>query len=197
VDFTDFMLATGLRIGEVSAVTWDALDLNVGTVEVHGTVARVTGSGPFIKAPKSKSGHRILELPDWAVTMLRRRQNRQPQNRWNAVGTAPAGGLLDPSNTQSDLREAFDTAGYTWVTSHIYRKTVATIMDAAGLTARQAAHQLGHAKVSMTQDNYFGRKVARTGAARVSEMFGAATEHESNPGGKLGVDHDGTVPPGA
>jgi hypothetical protein len=34
----------------------------------------------------------------------------------------------------------------------------------AGLTARQAADQLGHAKVSMTQDNYFGRKVARTGA---------------------------------
>ncbi|MGH3611272.1 MAG: hypothetical protein ACRDRK_01340, partial [Pseudonocardia sp.] len=46
------------------------------------------------------------------------------------------------------------------------------LMDAAGLTARQAADQLGHAKVSMTQDNYFGRKVARTGAVRVMEVFG-------------------------
>jgi hypothetical protein len=42
---------------------------------------------------------------------------------------------------------------------------VATLMDHAGLTARQAADQLGHAKVSMAQDNYFGRKVVRTGAA--------------------------------
>lgn len=63
-------------------------------------------------------------------------------------------------------------AGYPWVTSHVYRKTVATPMDAAGLTARQAADQLGHAKVSMTQDNYFGRGVAQTGAADVLEMFG-------------------------
>jgi integrase len=64
------------------------------------------------------------------------------------------------------------TPGYPWVTSHVYRKTVATLMDAAGLSARQAAGQLGHAKVSVTQDNYFGRKVAQTGAAGVLEMFG-------------------------
>jgi hypothetical protein len=49
----------------------------------------------------------------------------------------------------------------------VYRKTVATLMDAAGLSARQAADQLGHAKVSMTQDNYFARKVARAGAVEV------------------------------
>jgi hypothetical protein len=34
-------------------------------------------------------------------------------------------------------------------------------MDEAGLTARAAADQLGHAKVSMTTDHYYGR---RTGA---------------------------------
>jgi integrase len=34
------MLATGLRIGEAAAVTWDALDLAAGTVEVRGTVVR-------------------------------------------------------------------------------------------------------------------------------------------------------------
>ena len=52
----------------------------------------------------------------------------------------------------------------------MFRKTVATLMDDAGLTARQAADQLGHAKVSMTQDNYFGRKIARTGAAALLEI---------------------------
>ncbi len=58
------------------------------------------------------------------------------------------------------------------MTSHVYRKTVATLMDTAGLTARQAADQLGHAKVSMTQDNYFGRHTGSTGAADVLEIFG-------------------------
>ncbi|WP_308301062.1 MULTISPECIES: hypothetical protein [unclassified Crossiella] len=55
------------------------------------------------------------------------------------------------------------------MTSHVYWKTVATLMDEAGLSARQAADQLGHAKVSMTQDNYFGRRRASTGAKAVLE----------------------------
>jgi integrase len=43
------------------------------------------------------------------------------------------------------------------VTSHSFRKSVATLIDDAGLSARIGADQLGHAKlghakVSMTQD---------------------------------------------
>jgi integrase len=69
------MLATGLRIGEAAAVTWDALDLDGGTVEVRGTLVRVKGVGLSIKwRPKSKSGYRTLELPGWSVEMLRRRR---------------------------------------------------------------------------------------------------------------------------
>src|ERR1700753_1642883 len=104
----------------------------------------------------------------------RLRARPRPTNRWGAVFTAPLDGLRDPSNTQADLRVIFDEAGYEWVTSHVYRKTVATLMDEAGLTARQAADQLGHAKVSMTQDRYFGRGVAKTGAAGVLEVFGTS-----------------------
>jgi integrase len=70
VEFTDFMLATGLRIGEASAVRWDGLDLDAGTVTVDGTVVRVKGVGLTIKKPKSASGRRRLELPAWAVAML-------------------------------------------------------------------------------------------------------------------------------
>lgn len=170
-DFTDMMLATGLRIGETAAVTWDALDLDAATVEVRGTVIRITGQGLTIKwKPKTRKGSRSLELPTWAVEMLRRRRPADARNE-DPVFTAPLGGLRDPSNTNADLREAFDGAGYPWVTSHVYRKTVATLMDIAGLSARAAADQLGHAKVSMTQDNYFGRQVARTGAADVMESI--------------------------
>jgi integrase len=190
VDFTDVLLATGLRIGEASAITWDAIEFDAATVEVRGTVIRVKGEGLVIKPrPKSKSGYRRLELPRWAVAMLRRRLATSTPNRWGVIFTAPAGGLRDPSNTQADLRAVFAAAGFGWVTSHVYRKTVATLMDQAGLSARQAADQLGHAKVSMTQDNYFGRKIARTGAAALLEVFGEGTTVDRNCGGKAGVDH--------
>jgi integrase len=88
------------------------------------------------------------------------------------VFPAPLGGWRDPSNTQADLREAFVTAGFDWGTSHAFRKTVATLMDHAGLSSRAAADQLGHANTSMTTDVYFGRKVAATGAAAVLESVG-------------------------
>ncbi|GAA1325843.1 hypothetical protein GCM10009610_59320 [Pseudonocardia xinjiangensis] len=115
------MLATGLRIGEASAVTWDALDLDAGTVEVRGTVVRVKGVGLVLKwRTKSRSGFRTLELPRWAVEALRACQARVPANEWNTVFTAPLGGLRDPSNTQADLRVVVAAAGYPWVTSHVY-----------------------------------------------------------------------------
>jgi integrase len=65
----------------------------------------------------------------------------------------------------------FDAAGYDWVSSHVFRKTVGTLMDAAGLSARAAADQLGHKRVSMTQDRYKGRGVVRTGAKDVLERL--------------------------
>src|SRR3954447_9205784 len=61
--------------------------------------------------------------------------------------------------------------GYARITSHTFRQTVATLMDKAGLSARAAADQLGHAKVSMTTDHYFGRRVRATGAAGVLEAL--------------------------
>ena len=177
VDFVDMMLATGLRIGECSAINWDDLDLDAGTVEVRSIVVRVRGVGLIVKQdPSSKLTKRVLELPTWAIDMLRRRQHAGTSGRTRPLGTAPVfpapqDGLRDPSNTQADLRDAFRAAGFD-ITSHVLRKTVATIMDSAGLSAKSAADQLGHSKPSMTQDRYFGRRIAATGAAYVLEALG-------------------------
>jgi integrase len=110
--------------------------------------------------------------------MLRVRAATAEPNRWNVVFTSVTGRLRDPSNTQGDLREAFDRAGYEHITSHTLRRTVATLMDEAGLSARAAADQLGHAKVSMTTDHYFGRRARSTGAAAVLEAV--ATKRRRN-----------------
>lgn len=56
---------------------------------------------------------------------------------------------------------------WSWITSHTFRKTVATRMEEAGCTARQVADQLGHSKISMTQDVYFGRSVVVAAAAQI------------------------------
>lgn len=76
-----------------------------------------------------------------------------------------AGGWRDPSNTSRDLRNARGSEDFSWVTSHVFRKTAATEMDRAGLSARQIADQLGHSKISMTQDRYLGRRAVTNEAA--------------------------------
>jgi integrase len=60
-----------------------------------------------------------------------------------------------------------DAGPFSWVTSHIFRKTVATRLDEAGLSARQIADQLGHAHPSLTQDVDMGRKVVTAEAAKL------------------------------
>jgi integrase len=173
LDFIDMMLATGERIGENCAITWEALDLDAGTVEIRGTVVRIKGQGLRIKPkPKSRAGYRKLQLPSWVVEMLRRRRIESTPNEWGVVFTSPTGLLRDPSNTQADLRDVFTRLGYRWMTSHVFRKTAATLLDEAGVSARKIADQLGHSQVSVTQDSYMGRKIASEDAARVLEAIG-------------------------
>src|SRR3954447_9434750 len=163
-----FIVATGLRIGEACAVSWPDVDLDAGTVTVSGTVLRVKGQGLVVSRPKSSAGERVLELPGWCVALL---QRRGPSS--GPLFPAPRSRKLrDPNNTRRALREAFLAMGMPGVTSHAFRKTVATLMDEAGLSARSAADQLGHAKPSVTQDIYFGRRRRATGAAQVLEQLG-------------------------
>ena len=175
-DMISVMAASGLRIGEALALTWDAIDFEAGTLEVRGTVIRLKGKGLMIKpAPKTEAGFRKLLLPSWCLDMLRNRRiynmSVGPVSLLNLVFPSTVGGLRDPDNIQKRLDRAFEFAGVPEVTSHWLRKSVATLMDQAGLSARAAADQLGHSKVSVTQDIYFGRGVADTGAADVLEAL--------------------------
>ncbi|WP_307831944.1 tyrosine-type recombinase/integrase [Prauserella cavernicola] len=171
-DLTRFMLATGVRIGEALALYWEDVDLDKATVLINWTVVRVRGQGLKRTDPKTATSERALPLPSWAVEMLRqRRKTAVAENRPADSPVFPdtLGGLRDPSNTRRALREARGSEGFAWVTSHVFRKTAATIMDEAGLSARLIADQLGHSRPSITQDAYMGRGAVSSAAAAALE----------------------------
>ena len=68
-----------------------------------------------------------------------------------------AGTLRDPNNFAKEWRAARTELGVAEVTTHSFRKTVATLIDDDGLSARIGADHLGHSNVSMTQDRYMSR----------------------------------------
>ena len=159
-DFVEFMLGTGVRIGEACAIRAAVLDLTAGTVRINATVVRVNGAGLQIQ-PRTKTAgsERILHLPPHLVRMLtRRRLAGHPPGPAGVIFTSPTGLIRDPSNTQADLRQALDRTGYPWVSSHVFRKTVASRLDDEGYGIRHIADQLGHSRPSTTMDYYLGRR---------------------------------------
>jgi integrase len=163
-DFVEFMLGTGVRIGEASAVREAVLDLDAGTVHINATVVRVAGAGLQIQ-PRTKTAgsERILHLPPRLVRLIKlRRSSGHLPGPGGVIFTSPAGLIRDPSNTQADLRQVLDRIGYPWVSSHVFRKTVASRLDDHGYGIRHIADQLGHSRPSTTLDYYLGRRALTT-----------------------------------
>ena len=163
-DLVQFMLGTGVRIGEAAALRDAVLDEDAGTVHINATVVRVHGAGLQIQPrPKTFASERILAVPRPVLAMFAaRRAQGRPRGPGGVVFSSPTGQLRDPSNTQADLRAALDRVGYRWVTSHVFRKTVASRLDDAGFSIRHIADQLGHARPSTTLDHYLGRRAITT-----------------------------------
>jgi integrase len=71
----------------------------------------------------------------------------------------------DPNNFGRDWRTVREDLGVPEVTTYSFRKTLATLIDEGGLSARVGADHLGHSRVSMTQDVYMTRGKVRTQVA--------------------------------
>ncbi|MGW5361566.1 site-specific integrase [Actinopolymorpha pittospori] len=168
-DLVEVMLGSGMRIGEALAIRAEVIDLAAGVVEVNATNVRLTGKGTVLQhRTKTDAGWRAIALPDHVVALLTRRLAAPAgRSEYRLVFPNYLGRPQNPSNVQRSLRGILDRHGFEWVTTHTFRKTVATRLDEAGLSARAIADHLGHAKPSMTQDVYMGRGVASAEAAKV------------------------------
>lgn len=179
-DLTFFMLATGARIGEALAVLWEQVDVERGTVAITHTIIRVRGEGLIRKVTKSRAGERVLLLPASATSMLRRRFMTGVRLDL-PVFPDILGGFRDPANVRRDIRDARGEDALAWITSHNFRKTTATILDEAALSPRQVADKLGHARPSMTQDVYMGRRMLNpAAAAALDDALRDAAEGENH-----------------
>lgn len=87
------------------------------------------------------------------------------------VFTDSLGGWRDPSNVRRIWRKVRDAAGIDGLVSHTLRKTVASFLDDAAVPTRKISDQLGHSRVSMTQDRYLGRKLTDRQTAEVLEKL--------------------------
>lgn len=170
-DLLAFMVMSGCRIGEALALTWERVDLAAAKVTFDATVVRVPGKGLLHQQHgKTAASTRTISIPAQAVTLLEHRDRIA-----SVVLPSVAGVLRDPIDAESVWRRNRDRLGYSSYTSHSLRKTTATALDVAGMSARAIAEYLGHSKPSLTQDVYMSRNVGSAAADHLDRMFGVSS----------------------
>lgn len=163
------LVATGLRRCELLGLRWSDLDETAGTLGVTGKVVRVTGKGLIrVDETKTAAGRRTIALPSFAIDALRQRRSLPYLGQHPTIMfPSTAATWRDPNNFGRDWRRVREELGVPDVTTHSFRKTLATLIDDSGLSARVGADHLGHSKVSMTQDVYMTRGKVHTQVADV------------------------------
>lgn len=152
------LIATGLRRSELLALRWTDFNADGNTLTVAGKVVRATGHGlQRIDRAKTEAGMRTIPLPAFAVETLKAREGREYVGEQLMIFPSTAGTWRDPNNFNKQWRKVRDDLGVPEVTSHSFRTSVIDLIDDAGLPTRIASDQVGHSKVSMTQDRYMTR----------------------------------------
>lgn len=166
VDLVDFVAGTGVRISEACALAWEDVDLGAGTAMIRANAVRATGRGVIRQLhTKTDAGTRRIRLPGGVLGILGDRRVRGGPNPHGLVFPTILGNLRDPRNTARDWAQARTRLGIGDYSFHSFRKTVATALDQAGLTARDIAEYLGHADPSLTMGTYMSKTVGGTRAA--------------------------------
>lgn len=171
-----FLFGTGCRIGEALGLRWcdvnlgdepvtvDGLTIPARSLAVTGNAVAVAGQGVIRHGGKTFNAVRVIALPPFLHRLLA--ELRAVDDGPDTAPVFPGWkGYRNPNSTLRTVQHLRDRIGYPDFTTHRARKTVATILDGAGQTARMVADVLGHAQVSMTQNTYFGRGAANPAAA--------------------------------
>ena len=159
-------VATGMRLGELLALTWRQVDLDGHTLRVVASLQRVsaTHDGWAVGEPKTEHSRRQIELPPSAVTALRAHRARQLAERvaladvWrdqDLVFCDALGGYLNPQHiTKTQLQAVLRRAGLPRRRFHDLRHTAATLLIAAGVPLIVVSKMLGHTTIRITADIY-------------------------------------------
>lgn len=183
-DIIDMMLATGARIGEILAVRWADVDLELSrpNLTINGTIKTEPSKGTYRKAsPKSDSSVRTIALPDFAIALLKRR-SKSKANDIDAVFPTRNGTWQQVNNVERRWRQIRQDTGLDWVTPHTFRKTVATLI-AERVNTETASQQLGHSSPAITREFYISKPAI---AADVADVLAELAGPGPDPGSILG-----------
>lgn len=164
-------LDTGLRQGELLALTWDDIDLDNGLIVVNKaikSVADVSSNGRgkskiISQTPKSQKGTRKVRMTKRQITILKKHKRKQFENtlkleieynKNDLVFCNSYGNYLDASNVRKRFSRIFELNDIRKIKFHDLRHTYATRLFELGEEPKVVQELLGHSNISMTLGTY-------------------------------------------
>jgi len=146
---------SGLRIGELCALTWGDIDFAVGTIRVSKALQRVSEKSKshktsvVITSPKSKTSVREIPIPAFVMDILKR--NRRSDNCYVLSGNNRP---IEPRTMQNRFKSVLKECGIRSANFHLIRHTYATVCIESGFDAKTVSELLGHSNVNITLNRY-------------------------------------------
>lgn len=142
-------LYSGLRLGELRALDWTAVDLAGGTIAVERSYDPKVG----VIEPKSRAGRRRVPVPSLLREALIEHK-LVTNRRGGLVFGRTADSPFNPSSINVRARRAWQADGLKPIGLHECRHTCASYFIAAGINAKTLSTFLGHASITTTLDRY-------------------------------------------
>jgi integrase len=142
---------TGLRIGELLAVRWRCLDLEIGTLSVRESVYE----GKF-QSPKTRKSRRTIPLGPQSILWLREHHLRATRIAADDLlfGNRSGKPLRESKLLRNVLQPAAERAGLGRVTWHQFRHIHSSLLNDLRVPVKIAQEQLGHSSISTTLNIY-------------------------------------------
>lgn len=153
-------LYTGMRLGEICALKWSDVQLDIGVINITKTIQRIKNidinsnskTKIIIDIPKTRNSVRQVPIPSFLLVQLKEWSKKFSSDAYILTGNSSK--YIEPRTYQNIFKKYLKQASVRNINFHALRHTFATRSIEQDVDVKSLSDILGHATVSFTLERY-------------------------------------------